>query len=580
MAPFVAFQDLLACARVSRQWHRFFTPYIWYSIVVPEEWSNDAAFPPLSVLEKNAHFIRSLTLKASKGLSSFFRHCTGLKTLVVFGEHVAKPHPDLWDELTDLIRHNASIEWIIFGFSLSNAPSTAFLKALPEACPNLRRYESSQGRYDDPEQVEALMQAITRLSQVSSRYEYFVNVPTVKRWTFPHLCELTLKDARGLGTQTQVDLVCQCPNIRLLKWTVCRETFFPVQEFCARIPAACPRLCQLQMDGCGLPDPDDIGRILDSLARLEQLMLCGSSITRRTFRSLGRHFQTLQLLDVVDCFYVKSWMVQQILENCENLTKLTSSVLLMRDIVAGKDWAAVGLKYLQVNMVPTKSFAVSIEEQWMTFEQLSRLTQLQHLATGPRSWTPREGLLYRMECGVDQLRTLTKLKVLIMGKSWQRMSKEDLAWMTGHLENLTKVEGIFHPDWDQHLKLSDGFRECGIEVQVIERPDLLYSGDLMDDGEDDFAEYEAEEEDEEDEDYEEEEGEEGDDQDEDHYADPQQQQQYQQHYSQVDELAEDNDVPGDIVTGAGVHAGTMGTEANADPGPRAVDAEHTPRVLQ
>ncbi|KAG0312360.1 hypothetical protein BGZ99_009572 [Dissophora globulifera] len=500
IARFVDHKDLLACVRVCRQWKESFTPHIWTTVIVPEAWESSPAFPPLDLLQKNARFVRELTLQTSQGLSSFLENCSSLKTLVVYGKHVIEPQPGLWVELTDLIRRNPLLEWIVLGFDRTSGPSASFLQALPEACPNLKRYESSRGKYNDPAQVEALMRAFSHMSTVSTRYEEFANSPQFKQWTFPRLYELTLKDAKGVCTQSQVDFVSRCPNLRHLKWSLCRETMMPVQEFCERVPTACPLLCQLQMDGCGLPDPDDVGRLVDSLSRLELLSLCGNRITNRTFSSLGRHFGTLQSLDVIDCFYVKSWMVQQILENCPNLIKLAMPVLRMRDIVQGKDWAAVRLRHLQVNLVQTLSTtmkSVEVEEQWTTFERLSKLTQLRHLAVGSRSWTRREGLIFRMDCGVDQLKTLTKLRVLDLGHSCQRMEETDVAWITTHLENLIKVEGVFYPDAQRHEELARRMRLLGMDVPVADVPETFFDNPVLsdwedDDEEDDEDEYEDE----------------------------------------------------------------------------------------
>ncbi|KAF9095347.1 hypothetical protein BGX27_001296 [Mortierella sp. AM989] len=495
LAPFVVHEDIPACLRVCRQWNISFTPSLWHSIKVPQDWSQSPSFPPLHILQKNAQYVRYLTLKAIEGLAPFLQRCNGLKTLVVFGEQIAipcKPHLELWDELTSLIKHNPTIEWIVFGFSLSTAPSTTFLRALPDACPNLKRYESSQGRYDDPDQIEALMQAISNLRTVSFRYEYFVNVHLSKRWTMPYLHELTLKDARGLSTQSQVDLVCQCPSLRHLKWTVCRDALFPAKEFCKRVPKACPELCQLQLDGCGLPDPDDIGRMLDSISRLELLALCGSSITKRTFNSLIRHFGVLRSLDIMYCSQVKSWMAQRILEECPNLTKFLSSVLLMQDIFQGKTWAAVKLRHLEINFVQSSWSANPTEEIKETFKQLSRLTRLRILSTGCRGRARKRGLMFKTELGMDQLKTLTKLTTLNLGVPFHQMSEADVIWVGAHLENLTRVEGVFHTEWSQHLHLADRFRGFGIDVPEKNEDELEFFSEVanerVEDGNEDISE--------------------------------------------------------------------------------------------
>ncbi|KAF9916398.1 hypothetical protein BX616_003866 [Lobosporangium transversale] len=517
LAPLVALQDRLACARVCRQWYASFMPFIWSSFTVPENWAScpspfssspssssslslspTSSFPCLETLKKNAHYIRSLTLKATLGLEPFLRNCTSLKMLFIHGEHIMDPRPDTWDQLIDLIRHNPGIEWIFFGFNLTSAPSAQFLRALPEACPNLKRYESSRAKYDNFDQVEALIRVFSRLQIASSRFETFVNIQDLKRWSFPDLIEICLKDMRGFSPQSQVELISQCPNLQHLKWTMYRDQFFPVKEFCEKVPAACPHLTMLQMDGCGLRDPDEIGQMLDSLAPpirgLELFSVCGTSISRPTFQSLSLHFKTLKSLDISYCSQVESWMAQKILEESPQLTRLLCPSLKMWDIVHGKDWAAKGMQHLEVNILQSSPGNSSLEEQWTTFRQLSKLTQLESLSIGSLSWTLREGLLFQMDSGVDQLRTLINLEYLNLGKSYQRMVLDDVIWMGTHLEKLKKIEGIFHRDWDKHLEMATKFKEFGVEVLDQELPpDYYFDNDsIYTDGSESMEEYEEE----------------------------------------------------------------------------------------
>ncbi|KAK3809989.1 MAG: hypothetical protein J3Q66DRAFT_351817, partial [Benniella sp.] len=486
IAPFLALKDLVACVRVCCQWQKLFTPFIWYYVNVPDDWNRKPSFPPLDALQKNAHNVRELTLNASEGLSPFLRHCTHLKILVVFGHHIANPHPDLWVELTDLVRRNPTLEWLILGFASGLAAPASFLRALPEACPNLKRFESSQGRYESTDQIEALLYAMSQLKMAASRYERFSNNPCLQLWTFPHLVELTLKDAEGFSPQTQVDMICQCPNLQHLKWTIGSRARFPIKEFCKRVPIACPKLCGLHMDGCGLPDPEDIGRFLCSLSRLEILSLVGCSITKRSFVSLGRHFETLVTLDIADCFDVRSWMVQGILESCHNLTTFKASTLTMEDITDGKDWTAVQLRHLEV--VITQKGAPFMGAHWITFGRLSKLTRLQNLSIGPQRWIRRTGLKFLMEFGLEQLKTLTRLRVLNLGKTEQHMSEQEVTWIGNHLENLTRVEGSLNIDWDQQRAMAGMLRGFGLEViegERYEAYDQRLVCDLNDDEDDD-----------------------------------------------------------------------------------------------
>ncbi|KAF9290569.1 hypothetical protein BGZ68_006679 [Mortierella alpina] len=473
IAPYLSNHTLVSAIQVSRQWHQSFSPFLYSSLMVHDNWSDSPSFPTLDVLQKHASSVRSLNLHTTTGLAPFLHLCTNLKTLAIYQGVFSTSDPqelwELWIGLTQLVQQNPLLEWILFGLERKTSPPTEFLRALVQSCPNLRRFESSQGIYDTRDQAEALLQVMTRVEQVSARYEYFINIPMVDRWHFPKLWELTMKDIKGLSTQSQVDLMCQCPNLKILKWTVSKESQFPVQEFCERVPVACPKISQFHTDGYSVPDPKDLSRIITSLPRLDYLVLCANRITQTVFGSLTRHFETLETLDVVDCFGFRSWMIQQVLETCPNLVKLSSSHLFMKDIVHGKAWVATRLRFLELDLKPSStSFpnqsSEAMTEHWATFQQLSKLTQLQTLATGAQGMMAKAGIRFQLEYGLAQLGTLTQLKELNMKRSYQRMSMKDVEWFRAHMKQLQRIEGIFDWEWEGHQEITNIFRSFGLEV--------------------------------------------------------------------------------------------------------------------
>ncbi|KAF9585658.1 hypothetical protein BGW38_001343 [Lunasporangiospora selenospora] len=425
LGPFLSRADLINCVRVCQQWHASFLPFLWRRCDITADWTPEgpAASPSLDVLIRNARFIRELQLQTTNGISDFLERCVSLRVLIVHGKQPASAGDALWTELSALVRRNPSLEWIVFGLYLENSPSAKFLEALVQSCPRLRCYESSQCRYDDPAQMDALMKIITSVEQIVSKFEHFVNVPFNTPDVLPNIRQLILKDARGFCTMTQLDLVCRCPNLEDLKWCVGRDAIFPIQEFCERIAKACPKLRSFHTDSFGLQGPNDLMKILDALPPLETLLLYGMVINRNIYTALRRHFATLQTLDIIDCFYVKSWMAQDILESCPNLVKLAISKLLLRDIVQGKDWVTHKLEDFSVHIIADSD---SVADQWITFGQISKLTQLRRLRISTSSWSNRVGnFRFRLESGVDQLKTLIKLRELGLGGHAQEMSPED-----------------------------------------------------------------------------------------------------------------------------------------------------------
>ncbi|GJJ67886.1 hypothetical protein EMPS_00232 [Entomortierella parvispora] len=493
-------QDLVSCVLVCRRWHHSYLPFLWQTIHLYPGWQDSPSSPDGPLLAKYCHFIRSLQVKTTDGLHEYLGACTNLKTLMIYGDQPDKDR--LWADLTCLIRRNPSIEWIILGLGLNTAPSPEFLRALPSACPNLKRYESSRGRYDQPAQLEALLEVFSRIKTASSRNEYFTpfltsgitedpsppshspspELSVIKGRTFPNIWELTLKNASGLDISSQLDLVCQCPSLQSLKWTVRPEDALPAQEICKRIPSACPKLTQLQMDGCGLPYPDDIGQIVGSFPILDRLILCGIDITHNAFTAMKKHFSTLHTLDLIDCLHVESWMIQEILERCSTMISIMAPSILMKDIAAGQGWAALGLTHLQVTLVA--SHPSDIKEQRAVWSEIAKLTRLSNLFIGGHRRRTRQGLEVLLDAGMDRIHCLTKLKKLSIGAACQRMTMEEAEWMLLHLENMKCLEGYFPPTW-WSTEVAQHLIKSGIVVKMEDVPWVEPSAQ-SDDEEDDY----------------------------------------------------------------------------------------------
>ncbi|KAG0349048.1 hypothetical protein BG004_002248 [Podila humilis] len=451
--------DLVACLAVSKLWHQTFMPRLWKKYLIAADMSRR---PCLQTLCKHAPHIRNLSLWTTLDLDPFFEHLTNLRTLIIIGgDHFAAPQ--VWLQLTALVQQNPGIEWIIVGMNNLIGPTAEFLRAIPASCPNLRRYESSMCLYKEQEQIDALLGIFSHAKEVWTRYESYAVSPYVPRtYCFPQLQELALKDPKGLTTTRQVDIICMCPNLEMLKWAVGRDNPIPIQDFVNRVPAACPKLKRLHLDGntsstggtggSGEGQGENIGQMLDALKDLESLLLFGCMIEGHLFTSLKGHFHSLSSLDVMDSFQFKSSMAMTILENCPNLERLSLALLSMEHVVAGQAWKATKLRELQVDLVSlegaclmaaggNKDTRMIASQQICAFEQISRLTELRHLAIGHLRELRRPSLEFRVGLGMKFLRSLTKLRHLSLEGTVQDMTEEDVDWLGQNLRHLDTIEG-------------------------------------------------------------------------------------------------------------------------------------------
>ncbi|KAF9404944.1 hypothetical protein BGZ94_003863 [Podila epigama] len=542
VAAFLTSTDLVSCTKVSRLWNNSFSPALWKKFQVSQEdgingmalststtdttttttitttittittattttaptptdsttttttattdgttTTKSRKGPTLDVLCRNAPHIRSLTLRTTQGLGPFLERCTNLRTLIVIGTSEHFGCTESWPQLTRLVQRNPMMEWIVLGMNRKIGPPATFLRAVIDSCPNLRRFESSLCLYEHPEQMEALLQLFSKTYEVWTRYEVFsiprklVDQTILNAARFPNLVELAFKDPRGINTTRQLDIICQCPNLKLLTWAAGSGTPLPVKEFCERVPKACPQLKGLHLDASANTSRNSMVKVLDTFPDLTSLLLFGCTMTDKTFRSLRRHFHSLTSLDLIDIFGVKkSRMAQVILESCPGLEKLSLALLCMQDVVSGRDWQATRLRRLQVDLVSdnaaSKMWAsmnndnrtIDVEQQ-KVFAQLGRLTQLRHLAIGHREDVRQPSLDFRIEHGLEALKGLTRLNHLSLEGTIQELDDKDVDWIGQHLRCLTTLKGRLAGTVTRHEELRKRFWDS----HQIETPERL-----------------------------------------------------------------------------------------------------------
>ncbi|KAF9975415.1 hypothetical protein BGZ75_000552 [Mortierella antarctica] len=214
---------------------------------------------------------------SDQNLTPFLRNCTNLRNLLVgdwffdattgdtfsdvIGEWSFTPWSDdpnagssteeqFWAQLAALVLRNPSLECVMLHFRWDCGPTAEFLRALG-SCPQMKKYESVKCVYDDIEQIQALMSILCRLEKVAFRWDTFDPLPDC--WKFLKVKQLTLQsihtpDLEDIIEARKIDMVCSCPNLRTLNWAVGMYCPFPIEEFCDRVPAACPNLRQLSFD--------------------------------------------------------------------------------------------------------------------------------------------------------------------------------------------------------------------------------------------------------------------------------------------------------------------------------------------
>ncbi|OAQ24687.1 hypothetical protein K457DRAFT_141710 [Linnemannia elongata AG-77] len=287
----------------------------------------------------------------------------------------------LWDNLTDLVRHNPGLKTL--SVFLSGVPPTLdFMQALARtdtpstpSSPSTTYtspsspHGSGTGSGDglktfmtmfldlNKETTEALLDLATRLESLQLNGATTVDPESLDRWPiFPNLVTLKLGLSSGITPHHQLQIIQRCPQLRSLAWdleesaatgpltydgpqnptpdtTAYYNYQFPTTAVCQLFePEFCPLLEKLSITYPALSDRE-LARVVEACPRLTLFEVFETGFGARAFQAMTRHFAHLTRLDIRRCSGVTSPMAQQILTSCRRLVFFCGDALHARDIV-------------------------------------------------------------------------------------------------------------------------------------------------------------------------------------------------------------------------------------------------------
>ncbi|KAF9090715.1 hypothetical protein BGX27_002195, partial [Mortierella sp. AM989] len=154
---------------------------------------------------------------------------------------------------------------------------------------------------------------------------------------FPLLQEIKFVKPRDSEPEIQLHLVTRCPALRSVYW---RGPGFSLILFSmAEVPQFdLPNLESLDVIGRSLTRQEIEHFLKNNNKPLKKLAIPGSFFDQTMFKSLTRHFQTLQELDISLCGDVKSSGVAFLLRSCPLLTSFKAGTLLAPDVEPDEIW--------------------------------------------------------------------------------------------------------------------------------------------------------------------------------------------------------------------------------------------------
>lgn len=191
-----------------------------------------------------------------------------------------------------------------------------------------------------------------------------------------------------------------------------------------------------------------------------------------------RVFGSLRTLSVRGCTSFTSPMVLEVLQKCPRLEELEAYCVATKDLREHPGaWTCTGLRLLRVTFMSDRSRGLESNENdgndHLLFEHLSTLTQLEELDMTrypyphSGSWfspSRETGPQLRLDSGLDQLLTLTRLKKVMFSGIAQNMRGVDVEWMLEKWPELEVLCGEFSWEAKTEKELSALVRGRGIVV--------------------------------------------------------------------------------------------------------------------
>ncbi|KAF9391583.1 hypothetical protein CPC16_004124 [Podila verticillata] len=242
-----------------------------------------------------------------------------------------------------------------------------------------------------------------------------------------------------------------CPNVRSISWISSdgRPSNILLDELAVLLNEGLfPRL-----DGLHPFQANDIhlASCLTAMRQMKELEL-DMGIETLSLKALPKHFCTLERLQISHFYDVPGEFVAAVMASCPLLTDFSVFGVKASKMMAGPPWVCLKITTLRLWISTTDSNEDAIRKQSCAiFERLSKLTQLRCLDLR-NPFAPKEstqGLDLRLESGLGQLASLTRLVTIDFSSTIQNMSAADVAWMrktwrnveaTGHCNSLGSLK--------------------------------------------------------------------------------------------------------------------------------------------
>ncbi|KAF9430953.1 hypothetical protein BGZ76_000640 [Entomortierella beljakovae] len=361
--------------------------------------------------------------------------------------------PSMQNGLLELILHNPQLTKVKINTTECSYP-WEFLEALSR-CQHLRILEFTTDNLDQ-RSAEFLFTTCARLEELRLTVsEYNGASWSLAKWAeFPMMRSLNLGDSLTQIPDDLQDVIGKCTQLYSLNIIIGPKKI-PTRVLSQVLAVNCPRVKKLFLEQAFQTESEDadLSCILSSCSNLEALTLLKTGLPPMAFKSLTRHFDTLEYLNISNSPNMESWMTLTILKSCPRLKTLSAIRLDARDILGvaqpeneelrPMDWVCLNLTSFSVQICGLKGTPPSW--QLKVLQQFSKLKKLRILNFDSRGAIGNdEGINLRVRDGLDTLKGLRDLEQLSFIGTKQEMEELDLRWMLEAWPKLKLIRGRVH----------------------------------------------------------------------------------------------------------------------------------------
>ncbi|KAK3810251.1 MAG: hypothetical protein J3Q66DRAFT_352631 [Benniella sp.] len=429
VAKYVPDHSLAACARVSKTWHQEFVPFIWRTINL----RNRALLP--EAIHPHSQHITELHLTQPLPQEFATLTCPNLYflELMSMGRDC--------DLSGFIFRHQSLTRLVLDGYS-PGFQSTLWEEIL--GLDNLKDLTIMDIDIDTKD-VDKFWQVCTRLERLDFGCIEMETPRGLLSMEFPLMQTFRLTSPVENDLPWLMAFICRCPNLTTFFWEIhgTRSPVLFALNFAKKVSEGTwPYLERLESSTT--PNAS-LSKIMAGMQRITSLKLTnlGDSFGSNCMDILRHHFSNLKELDLLDRGFT-SPMAQEVLSSCPLLEVLKVVRIDATDVAAGRPWVCLGLKRLAAcfRFDPT-----TIDQlQPLVFDQLSKLSRLEELNVDGRSagssWrflAFQETFDFRLEMGLDKLSTLRLLRDFSFCYTRQRMTEEEIEWITKHWRRISRA---------------------------------------------------------------------------------------------------------------------------------------------